>query len=823
MSGASPWCRARRRAGVVAALFGLFSAQSVVAQTSQGELEGRPAPVALRRCLAGSNVGALCNENSDCPGSSCKDRNIFNVSVAVHFNATPAQLTAIQNAISAGSATLFDVTDGQAEIGLATIHNNAFGTTNADFRIFPASSPTWWNANTGNWRVGGSVNVSIDNIQAAGAPGESMAHEFLHLAFDPRDEYESRPVGCPGGATTSDSCPISGSGGTNCIMDAGGTGTEGQFSELCWGQGDTAAPTDFSAGNHDADDTTEQSRCRSNRSCWDQVVWSYPNTMKKPAGAPDPTANGATVDPTNFVVVNNTSRVVLVLDQSGSMALESPARMERLRVAANDFIALAENGVELGIVSFATNVVQELAIAPLGANRTAWTNVVSGLTPTTRTNIGAGLDRARTLINNAGGVTGNTFVVLMTDGLNNEPGSAAAATLQAAVAQLQADGIEVHVTCTGGDLGLQSQCSEIATGTGGLYVDSADASKLPPSFAEIAARGFGHEMIGEQSADRVKILGGAAERYSSRLSARSAGGSAEALSTSIGKALAPWLAKSAAPNTHGFYVERGSANGLFTVQWPETNLQLSALLVSPSGATQRMRPMPQGLFANVPNPQQGVWRIRVAKPAGAPDSYTARAYSRNYVLNVGGGVRYASVRPGEPITFFAYPRAEGKALSTATGAIRALVTRPDGVSEFVDMSDKGRGEGDDVADDGVFTGVYKNTLARGAYSIAVFWTIDKWGRAVDAIGHTFGPKNAVGDVPDYVSPRLVRELRLVTAVIDPVKDKEERPDDPPPGQKPPRIDPTRGGVTAPVQQRPGVFVPSPTQPQQPGTTTNPQN
>src|SRR5215203_1696136 len=99
------------------------------AQTALGELEGRPAPVARRQCIAGANAGSLCNENADCPGSTCVDRNIFNISVAIHFNASGAQLTTIRNAITAGSAILFDITDGQAQIGQAVMHNNAFGTT----------------------------------------------------------------------------------------------------------------------------------------------------------------------------------------------------------------------------------------------------------------------------------------------------------------------------------------------------------------------------------------------------------------------------------------------------------------------------------------------------------------------------------------------------------------------------------------------------------------------------------------------------------------------------------------------------------------------
>jgi len=792
-------------AAVIAVALGAAAPITVAhAQTAMGELEGRDAPVALRRCLGGPNFGALCNENTDCPSSTCKDRNIFNLSVAVLFDATPMQLTQIQNALSAGSSVLFDATDGQAQFGQATIHNNAFGTVEADVRI--SSTGVWWNANTGNWQVGGAINVSMDNIVAEGAPGESVAHEFLHLAFDPRDEYESRAVGC-GADSPNDQCPITGSGGTSCIMDNGGTGSpDGEFSEMCYGQGDNADITDFSTGDHDADNTTEQSRCRSNRSCWDQAVWSYPNVIKKPAAAPDADAGGGVVTPMNFTVVDNTARVVLVLDRSGSMNAEAPSRMERLRTAANDFIALAENGTELGIVAFATNVTDEVAIDPLVANRNPWTSVVNGLTPTTRTNIGGGLARAHELIDDAGGATGNTFVVLMTDGLNNEPAPTPATTLDAAVAALLADGIPVYVTCTGGDLGLESQCSEIATGTGGFYVDSADAAKLPLAFGEMAARGFGHEMLGEFNAARRTGLSnllkkasltktGVMTKTSERLSAASADRPAfdfiKAPNAKAVDVMTDNLPFIAAPkgNSHAYYVEKGSSQAMFTVQWPQANMSMSAMAVSPSGTQVRLRPMPLGLFAYVPKPEPGVWTIRVAQPAGATiNDYTARAYSRNVDVTISADVRHASVLPGQPIYAFAYPRTHGQAVTSAVKTIKAMVTRPDGTFDIMEFSDQGRdpaGQGDDVADDGVFTGVYRKTDLRGAYHISSFWAVNQWGVAEDAVGHTHGKGVKPNIDRAYLSPAFMREVRLSATVIDPIKDVERRPEDPPRGQTKP--------------------------------------
>ncbi len=249
------------------------------------------------------------------------------------------------------SASLFDVTDGQAEIGNVTIHNNAVSSNQADLVIHPSTNYVWWKANSGHHRTGGFMQVSIDNISDPANQGDILAHEFTHLVFDARDEYENRQpncgavikkcvggmnagnnctddIDCPGSVcANTGNCPHPTSGDETSLMDSNGT-------EFCWGQADSTDLTDVSAGNHDPFNATEQSSCRANRSVWDQVVWSWPTTFITPTGAPDPAANGAMVNAPNFIVTNDNVRVVLVLDESGSMDLESPTRMERLQVAA---------------------------------------------------------------------------------------------------------------------------------------------------------------------------------------------------------------------------------------------------------------------------------------------------------------------------------------------------------------------------------------------------------------------------------------------------------------------------------------------------------
>jgi hypothetical protein len=722
-------------------IYFVLNPETVYAQTTQGEIEGRAAPVARRKCVGGTNAGTLCNQNGSCPGSTCTDRNVFNISVAVQFNANTSELTTIQNLISAGSATLFDVTDGQAEIGEAFIYNNAFGTgSDADLRIYPSTSPTWWMANTGSWQVGGSIHVSINNVSSAPNMGESLAHEFTHLVFDARDEYES---GCTPNYT-SEHCPNASAiaaGQASCLMDQGGI-AGADHSEYCWGQGNSANLTDMSGGNHDATNVTEQSRCRSNRSCWAQVLWSWPHVFLAPAGAPDPAANGATVNATHFITPNNTTRVVLVLDESGSMGTESPSRLNRLKVAAKDFIALAETGTELGIVSYSDDAESSsgranVSISTLGSNRAAYNNAIDGLNPTAFTNIGAGLQKAKDMIMAAGGITANTFIVLMTDGLNNRPSpqSNADADLQTKINDLLNSGIPVLVTCTGTDLGLASQCSEIASGTGGFYVDSRDAATLAEAFIDF------HERIARRDAIR-----------------------------SYTKWFDPSnMTAGTAVSSEVFYIEEGAESSTFILIWKDALVRGSMTMVDPQGNIYKCADMPQGVFFRIKNPMKGEWKMIPSWPGNIPAHYVARGYSRNYIHSLSGGVRYPSVLPGNSLYIYGYPRSFGGSVTGGTKKMSCKVIRPDGSIDNMELNDMGHllaGGGDDIENDGIFTGVYSKTDLKGPYQFLISADIDRWHPSED---------RGMLDLKT-MSPRFVREVRVSAAVGDP-KDIEPNPDD----------------------------------------------
>jgi len=717
------------RALIVAGAF-FETTFSAHAQTANGEIEERPSPTFRRICQGGTNAGKYCKQNSECPGSVCTDRNVFNITVAILYDAPAADITTIQNMISGLSATLLDVTDGQAQIGTATIHNNAITSNQADLEIHPSTNDVWWVTNTGQFRTGGLMSVSINRVNDAGGnAGTILTHEFSHLVFDPRDEYQRRQPGCGAEIKPDDGdCPVPAANDGTCLMDKNGT-------EFCWGQANSANLTDLTGGNHDPTNVTEQSVCRSNRSCWDQVVWSWPTTFLKPAGAPDPGTKGVVLNPSNFIISHNDVRAVLVLDESGSMSLESPSRIERLKVAAGDFIATAQNGTQLGLQSFATDAETasgraSVAIAALGANRSTWTNAVNGLTPSTRTNIGAGLQKAKDMIVAAGGVTANTYIVLMTDGLNNEPApdSNATADLQAKINDLLSSGIPVFITCTGGDLGLQSQCSEIAAGTNGFYSDSADPSRMAQNFVDFQERMTGHQGVSSVEGNLSKMR--------------------------------------EAPAT--FYVDEFSESASFSLLWENPAAGARATLIDPAGGTHQMGPIPQGLYARISKPIVGEWKMR--SDSTGPDSrFVARAYVLNRINNLVVSTRWPTRKPGEEMYVFAFPKSRGGAITQPGAKLTARVSRPDGSADTLDLFDNGRdapNHGDDIPGDGIFTGVYKNTILKGAYGFQISADIDKWHLGSDA--HQRDER--------IESPRFMREQR-VSAAVGERGDKPKEPED----------------------------------------------
>jgi hypothetical protein len=84
---------------------------------------------------------------------------------------------------------------------------------------------------------------------------------------------------------------------------------------------------------------------------------------------------------------------------------------------------------------------------------------------------------------------------------------------------------------------------------------------------------------------------------------------------------------------------------------------------------------------------------------------------------------------------------------------------PNGETDLFELHDRGpdaSDQGDDLAEDGIFTGMYRNTKLKGPYRFLLRADIEKWSQHTDRSKYD----------PDLLSPRLVREVRLSAAVGD---------------------------------------------------------
>jgi hypothetical protein len=343
---------------------------------------------------------------------------------------------------------------------------------------------------------------------------------------------------------------------------------------------------------------------------------------------------------------------------------------------------MAENGVELGLVSFASSATDEQVITALGANRSAYTTPINNLSASGATNIGEGLDHAHTMITNAGGVTAQTAIILMTDGRNNRPVGNAATDLQNKVTALQTAGIEVFVTCTGGDTGLDSQCAEIAAGTGGTYVDSATAALLPRRFVS-----FFELIRGRHTASSI-------EGSFAKLPQR------------------PYTVE----------VEKGARVATFAIHWDHPEIGAEIHVIDPSGTKIGTLPMPLGRYLRVKGPEPGTWQIVVENhgfPPGA-DRFLVSTFLDNPRINVPVAVRHPVVQPGDPFEICARPLQD---IPVAGAKISGFVTTPSGGRLPIELLDDGgfnSKSGDEIEGDGTYCTMFFDTSERGAYSFKLF-------------------------------------------------------------------------------------------------------
>jgi hypothetical protein len=280
----------------------------------------------------------------------------------------------------------------------------------------------------------------------------------------------------------------------------------------------------------------------------------------------------------------------------------------------------------------------------------------------------------------------------MTDGRNNRPFGSADTDLQEKIDFLNAEGIPVYVTCTGDDDGLDSQCAEIAAGTGGTYVDSADAGEMPERFVGL------YELTKHRSPSQYYMDYLFERRY----------------------------------EQYDFYVEKGADAVTFALLWQYPELKLEMEIKKPDGNfvdPKEINDIPLGQYYRVEKPDDGLWVILVRGgqetssllEANDNFSFVVRGYIENQKINVAAGVRKRVVPLGSEILVCARPLDELPLLGVN---ISGNVFLPSGKmaekkeDQFF-LHDDGSMEtdsGDEIAEDGIYCGTFRDTKKeRGAY------------------------------------------------------------------------------------------------------------
>ncbi len=126
-------------------------------------------------------------------------------------------------------------------------------------------------------------------------------------------------------------------------------------------------------------------------------------------------------------VARPTTGVMLCLDRSGSM--EEPAgtglsRIALLKEAASRCVELTRDGSGIGVVSFNEDATPGIDLAPFQSGNSQRADVlgaIGGLTPEGATSIGDGVVLARQKLVSGGGAFDGGAMLVMTDGLENEP------------------------------------------------------------------------------------------------------------------------------------------------------------------------------------------------------------------------------------------------------------------------------------------------------------------------------------------------------------------------------------------------------------------
>lgn len=595
---------------------------------------------------------------------------VFNFCVSIRFNASAAELARIRAAFQAGSQVLADATDGQHRLGTVCLVNDSGASESAEYWVHPGSGRAYATAGRYGER-GQHVNLFFDsNFQArSGADGDAytIAHEHVHHAYGVLDEY-SGPSGAAEDAPPPDTATLSYSLMDNYFTRGGRAfGSTYTLNELCV------------ATNHDPDHDTWQHNTHG-RSAWETVAAHPTRSATLPAGLPVDTPPAPHT--VNFRDAVGSLRVILVLDRSGSMALEN--RLEYAKQGAVQFLNFLRVGDAVGVVSFDSASTINFPLTPIttGGGTGGAEAAINSIALGGATNIGGGLQDALSQLTAQATRSCNEIIVLLSDGDHNTGPHPSTV-----IPSLQNENITVLTVGvgTGISVGGQATLQTVATQTGGKFFRVSSAPDLVGLFMQLSAESTGSGLL-----TRSPLTIGGGQTVESPVQ-----------------------------------IEAGVTSATFAAVKTHSADAITLSLVTPSGQVIRETDVgtvpgvrlftgPNSRSLQVQDPAPGRWGLRVTAGVVSDGRIETLAFAAH------DGVRL-DVAPTRDIVAYpgiielhATPAFRGQRVVGAS--IAGTVRRPDGTGIAVVLWDDGAStHGDAMAGDGEYSTLFADYSEDGTY------------------------------------------------------------------------------------------------------------